>query len=98
MVGGGATKPPPPQWVERRAPGGGRVGGAPPPGGAFPNYFGGGRFLPAPTTIPMLSVGDGLPQKAATPCGVPIPVGPSQPARAWQTGIPQEPLLPLVTS
>jgi hypothetical protein len=37
-------------------------------------------------------------QKAPTPFGVPIPVGPSQPARAWHTGIPQAPLLPLVTS
>jgi hypothetical protein len=35
---------------------------------------------------------------AATPFGVPSPVGPSHPARATQSGTPQVPFEPVVTS
>src|SRR5512142_587153 len=35
---------------------------------------------------------------AAVPFGVPSPVGPSHPVPAWQIGVPQLPLLPLVMS
>src|SRR5205814_9142266 len=59
------------------------------------------QLPPQPSSPQVLPLQLGLqvpPPPSAVPLGVPIPVGPSQPAPALHRMLPHEPFLPVVTS